>query len=317
MFKEDFEIQERLGEGSFAKVYKCLERNSGKTFAVKELVHDQHFAEMENVTEEVDIWKELKHENIVSLHRTFTDNSSLFLVCEYMDGGSLFDEIVGQKVYSEEQARFIMKQLLQALKYLHGKRIVHRDVKADNLLLSRSKDSDHVTVKLADFGLARRLPVNSDVISCEASGAPLFLAPETILEDLIGQAVDLWACGVILFILLAGYPPFWNSSDEKLLLSILQGHYTMPSPYWDNVSNEAKDLVQRLLVVEPRQRLTASEALNHPWLLMKAPQSPQKHAHRRNFAAVICGVRAMLKFRRMNLKDSALRRQLSEVDVLN
>lgn len=174
-----------------------------------------------------------------------------------------------------------------------------------------------MTVKLADFGLARRLPVNSDVISCEASGAPLFLAPETILEDLISQAVDLWACGVILFILLAGYPPFWSSSDEKLLLSILKGHYTMPSPYWDNVSNEAKDLVQRLLVVEPRQRLTASEALNHPWLLMKAPQSPQKHAHRRNFAAVICGVRAMLKFRRMNLKDSALRRQLSEVDDLN
>lgn len=117
MFKEDFEIQDRLGEGSFAKVYKCLERDSGKTFAVKELVHNQHFAEMENGTEEVDIWKELKHENIVSLHRTFTDNSSLFLVCEYMDGGSLFDEIVGQKVYSEGQARFIMKQVNMKLLY--------------------------------------------------------------------------------------------------------------------------------------------------------------------------------------------------------
>ena len=175
-----------------------------------------------------------------------------------------------------------------------------------------------MTVKLADFGLARRLPDSYDVISCEASGAPLFLAPETILEDLIGQPVDMWACGVILFILLAGYPPFWSSNDEKLLLSILQGDYTMPSPYWDNVSHEAKDLVRRLLIVEPSQRLTASEALNHPWMQhMDAPQSPQKHGQRRNFAAVISGVRAMLKFRRMNLKDSSLRRQQPETQVLS
>lgn len=149
-----------------------------------------------------------------------------------------------------------------------------------------------MTVKLADFGLARRLPHDSDVISCDASGAPLFLAPETILEDMIGQPVDMWACGIILFILLAGYPPFWSSNDEKLLLSILQGHYSMPSPYWDNVSDEAKDLVRRLIVVEPSQRLTVSEALNHPWIQMEAQQqAPQRQGPRRNFAAVICGVR--------------------------
>lgn len=111
MFEEEFEIQELIGEGSFAKVYKCLEKESGKTFAVKELQIGQNISDMEAIREEMEIWKGLEHENIVSLYRTFTDNSCLYLVCEYMDGGSLFDEIVGQKVYSEEQARSIMKQV--------------------------------------------------------------------------------------------------------------------------------------------------------------------------------------------------------------
>lgn len=111
MFEEEFEIQEPIGEGSFAKVYKCIEKESGKTFAVKELQIGQNFSDMEAIREEMEIWRGLEHENIVSLYRTFTDNSCLYLVCEYMDGGSLFDEIVGQKVYSEEQARSIMKQV--------------------------------------------------------------------------------------------------------------------------------------------------------------------------------------------------------------
>ena len=182
-------------------------------------------------------------------------------------------------------------------------------MKPDNLLLCRNGDDDNTSIKLADFGLARRLPFGADAIRCDASGAPLFLAPETILEDAIGRPVDIWACGVILFILLVGYPPFWSSNDEKLLLSILQGGYSMPSPYWDNVSSDAKDLVQRLIVVDPSKRLTASEALKHPWIQDTRPQSPQKPGQKRNFAAVICGVRAMLKFRRMNLKEACHRRK--------
>lgn len=118
MFEDEFEVKELLGEGSFAKVYKCLERESGKTFAVKELTLGQDFSYREAIREEMEIWKDLQHENIVSLHRTFTDNSRLYLVCEYMDGGSLFDEIVGQKVYNEEQARSIMKQVRNFIQQL-------------------------------------------------------------------------------------------------------------------------------------------------------------------------------------------------------
>lgn len=118
MFEDEFEVKELLGEGSFAKVYKCLERESGKTFAVKELTLGQDFSYREAIREEMEIWKDLQHENIVSLHRTFTDNSRLYLVCEYMDGGSLFDEIVGQKVYNEEQARSILKQVRNFIQQL-------------------------------------------------------------------------------------------------------------------------------------------------------------------------------------------------------
>ena len=111
MFEEEYEIQELIGEGSYAKVYKCLEKESGNIYAVKEIQIGQKVSDVEAIREEMEIWKGLQHENIVSLHRTFTDNSCFYLVCEYLDSGSLFDEIVGQKVYTEEQARSIMTQV--------------------------------------------------------------------------------------------------------------------------------------------------------------------------------------------------------------
>ena len=155
-------------------------------------------------------------------------------------------------------------QLIESLKYLHRKRIVHRDIKADNILLE--KKDGKLVVKLTDFGLARRLPDDCDVIKCTAEGTPLYLAPETILADPIGPAVDIWACGVILFLLLEGYPPFWHSDDRKLMLLIVEGCYSLPARYWDRVSDDAKDLVKRMLVVYPHKRVTAFKALNHPWI---------------------------------------------------
>ena len=156
---------------------------------------------------------------------------------------------------------------MEGLEYLHRIRIVHRDIKADNILLKQENpNQDHFTVKITDFGLARRLPHDSDVITCGVEGAPLYLAPETILADPIGTAVDIWACGVVLFLLLVGYPPFWQNDDRKLMSMIVEGRYNMAERYWDQVSDDAPDLVKRMLVVHPHKRVTALKALNHPWI---------------------------------------------------
>ena len=153
---------------------------------------------------------------------------------------------------------------MEALDYLHRRKIIHRDIKADNILIQNANGK--TTVKLTDFGLARRLPKDTDSIYCDLEGAPLYLAPETILADPIGTAVDIWACGVIMFLLLVGYPPFWQNDNQKLMSLIVEGRYNMPARYWDQVSDDATDLVKRMLVVHPHKRVTALKALNHPWI---------------------------------------------------
>lgn len=263
-FDQDFEIQEFLAQGTFAKVFKCVERKTGCTFAVKAFhAEDNHF-DKEQINSEIDVWRALQHRNIVSFHKPFYERNSVWVVLEFVKGKTLFDEIVNGKEFTEEGSRIIMQQTIEALDYLHRRKIVHRDVKADNIILQTTEGKTHV--KLTDFGLARRLPCDSEVIKCDLEGAPLYLAPETILADPIGTAVDIWACGVVLFLLLVGHPPFWQNDDKKLMSMIVGGSYHMVARYWDQVSDDAIDLVKRMLVVHPHKRVTAFKALNHPWI---------------------------------------------------
>lgn len=171
--------------------------------------------------------------------------------------------------------------------YLHKKRIVHRDVKPDNILIKHvspatEKSTPQLAVKLCDFGFAFTLPRHSNVICCPARGAPMFLAPETILDNPIGCPVDIWSCGVLLHLLVAGYPPFWNDNSEKMLLAAVRGQYSLSSPVWNKVSRSCKDLVKSMLTVHTSQRITALEAVRHPWFFkmsaLDSPRPRRKHS---------------------------------------
>ena len=181
--------------------------------------------------------------------------------------------------------QILFPQVLEALHYLHRKRIVHRDVKPDNILVKQQRanqDKQQVVIKLCDFGFAFKLPRNVDVICCPARGAPMFLAPETILDHPIGRPVDVWSTGVLLHLLVAGYPPFWSDSNEKMLLAAARGQFSMSSPCWSKISKHCKDLVTTMLSVHSSMRITAHEALRHPWLLKMAtlpsPLPRRKHS---------------------------------------
>lgn len=263
-FNRDFEIQEFIAKGTFAKVSKCVERDTGCIFAVKVFHAGDDVYDKERIDSEIEIWRTLRHRNIVHLHNSFYECSTIWVVLEFVDGKTLFDDLVNGTDFSEEESRMIMQQIIEALDYLHRRRIVHRDIKADNIILQKANGK--TTVKLTDFGLARRLPRDSDVITCDVEGAPLYLAPETILADPVGTAVDIWACGVVLFLLLVGHPPFWQSDDKKLMSMIVGGRYHMAARYWNQVSDDAIDLVKRMLVIHPEKRVTALKALNHPWI---------------------------------------------------
>ncbi|KAJ8254724.1 hypothetical protein GJAV_G00196460 [Gymnothorax javanicus] len=178
-------------------------------------------------------------------------------------GGELFEDIVAREYYSEADASHCIQQILEAVLHCHQMGVVHRDLKPENLLLaSKSKGA---AVKLADFGLAIEVEGEQQAWFGFA-GTPGYLSPEVLRKDPYGKAVDLWACGVILYILLVGYPPFWDEDQHRLYQQIKAGAYDFPSPEWDTVTPEAKDLINKMLTINPAKRITASEALKHPWI---------------------------------------------------
>jgi len=197
------------------------------------------------------------------LKEYFEENNKVYLLTELLTGGELLDAVLEKGHYSEGDARLCFMKLLEGLAYLHTKKIAHRDLKLENLLLDRKDDIS--TVKIADFGLAKRAAESTMETIC---GTPQYVAPEVILGipgNKYTFTVDLWSAGVILFILLGGYPPFYDEHEPRLFMKIRRGQYSFDDPVWAKVSDLAKDLIRKLLTTDPDKRLSADEALKHEW----------------------------------------------------
>ncbi|KAG8182268.1 hypothetical protein JTE90_004724 [Oedothorax gibbosus] len=266
-FSDNYELKEELGKGAFSIVRRCVQKQSGLEFAAK-IINTKKLSarDFQKLEREARICRKLNHQNIVRLHDSIQEEGYHYLIFDLVTGGELFEDIVAREYYSEADASHCIQQILESVHHCHVNSIVHRDLKPENLLLaSKSKGA---AVKLADFGLAIEVQGEQQAWYGFA-GTPGYLSPEVLKKDPYGKPVDIWACGVILYILLVGYPPFWDEDQHRLYAQIKAGAYDYPSPEWDTVTPEAKNLINSMLTVNPAKRITASEALKHPWICQR------------------------------------------------
>uniref|UniRef100_A0A8D1RNS2 calcium/calmodulin-dependent protein kinase n=4 Tax=Laurasiatheria TaxID=314145 RepID=A0A8D1RNS2_PIG len=263
------------GKGAFSVVRRCMKIPTGQEYAAK-IINTKKLSarDHQKLEREARICRLLKHPNIVRLHDSISEEGFHYLVFDLVTGGELFEDIVAREYYSEADASHCIQQILESVNHCHLNGIVHRDLKPENLLLaSKSKGA---AVKLADFGLA--IEVQGDQQAWFGfAGTPGYLSPEVLRKDPYGKPVDMWACGVILYILLVGYPPFWDEDQHRLYQQIKAGAYDFPSPEWDTVTPEAKDLINKMLTINPAKRITASEALKHPWICQRSTVASMMH----------------------------------------
>ncbi|XP_076296501.1 calcium/calmodulin-dependent protein kinase II isoform X14 [Lasioglossum baleicum] len=266
-FSDNYDLKEELGKGAFSVVRRCVQKSTGHEFAAKIINTKKLTArDFQKLEREARICRKLQHTNIVRLHDSIQEENCHYLVFDLVTGGELFEDIVAREFYSEADASHCIQQILESVQHCHHNGVVHRDLKPENLLLaSKAKGA---VVKLADFGLA--IEVQGDAQAWFGfAGTPGYLSPEVLKKEPYGKPVDIWACGVILYILLVGYPPFWDEDQHRLYAQIRAGSYDYPSPEWDTVTPEAKNLINQMLTVNPSKRITASEALKHPWICQR------------------------------------------------
>uniref|UniRef100_A0A8B9C9C1 calcium/calmodulin-dependent protein kinase n=1 Tax=Anser brachyrhynchus TaxID=132585 RepID=A0A8B9C9C1_9AVES len=274
-FTDEYQLYEELGKGAFSVVRRCVKKNSSQEYAAK-IINTKKLSarDHQKLEREARICRLLKHPNIVRLHDSISEEGFHYLVFDLVTGGELFEDIVAREYYSEADASHCIHQILESVNHIHQHDIVHRDLKPENLLLaSKCKGA---AVKLADFGLAIEVQGEQQAWFGFA-GTPGYLSPEVLRKDPYGKPVDIWACGVILYILLVGYPPFWDEDQHKLYQQIKAGAYDFPSPEWDTVTPEAKNLINQMLTINPAKRITADQALKHPWVCQRSTVASMMH----------------------------------------
>uniref|UniRef100_A0A672M1A2 calcium/calmodulin-dependent protein kinase n=1 Tax=Sinocyclocheilus grahami TaxID=75366 RepID=A0A672M1A2_SINGR len=261
-FTDEYQLYEELGKGAFSVVRKCVKKSTGQEYAAK-IINTKKLSarDHQKLEREARICRLLKHPNIVRLHDSISEEGFHYLVFDlYQTQDILFHQCINQ--------------ILESVNHIHQHDIVHRDLKPENLLLASKMKG--AAVKLADFGLA--IEVQGDQQAWFGfAGTPGYLSPEVLRKDPYGKPVDIWACGVILYILLVGYPPFWDEDQHKLYQQIKAGAYDFPSPEWDTVTPEAKNLINQMLTINPAKRITSEQALKHPWVCQRSTVASMMH----------------------------------------
>ncbi|XP_065855590.1 calcium-dependent protein kinase 32-like [Euphorbia lathyris] len=269
--EKSYELGRELGRGEFGITYLCTDRETGDTFACKSISKKKlrTAVDIEDVRREVQIMKHLpKHPNIVSLKDTFEDDNAVHLVMELCEGGELFDRIVARGHYTERAAAFVTKTIVEVVQMCHKQGVIHRDLKPENFLFANKKET--AALKTIDFGLSVFFKPGERFN--EIVGSPYYMAPE-VLKRNYGPEIDVWSAGVILYILLCGVPPFWAETEQGVAQAIIRSNVDFKREPWPKVSDNAKDLVKKMLEPDPKRRLTAQQVLEHPWLqnAKKAP----------------------------------------------
>ncbi|MCJ8731907.1 hypothetical protein PDJAM_G00204620 [Pangasius djambal] len=263
-----YEMGEELGSGQFAIVRKCREKSTGVEYAAKfikkrRLSSSRRGVSREEIEREVNILREIQHSNIITLHDIFENKTDVILILELVSGGELFDFLAEKESLSEEEATQFLKQILDGVHYLHSKHIAHFDLKPENIMLL-DKNVPNPRIKLIDFGIAHQIKEGNEFKNI--FGTPEFVAPEIVNYEPLGLEADMWSIGVITYILLSGASPFLGETKQETLTNISAVNYDFDEEYFSNTSELAKDFIRRLLVKDPKKRMTIQDSLEHPWI---------------------------------------------------
>ncbi|KAJ7999471.1 hypothetical protein DPEC_G00194770 [Dallia pectoralis] len=260
--RDVFEFKQELGSGSFSEVYMVSEKKTGNLYALK-CLKKKHLS-CTNLENEITVLKKIRHDNVVGLEDFYESRTHYYLVMQLVSGGELFDRIINRGVYTEIDASQLVRQVLQAVNYLHENSIVHRDLKPENLLYFDSNVNSKIMI--SDFGLSK---MSDHGVMSTACGTPGYVAPEVLAQKPYSKAVDCWSIGVITYILLCGYPPFFEENEARLFSKIMRADYAFHTPFWDDISESAKDFIRNMMQKHPHKRFTTEQALRHPWIIGK------------------------------------------------